>query len=1041
MAEMSAVRRRALFRLWKPAFLLISVAVAVLGIFLIAREARDRSRSRHGLRALVALSESVPHRPSPARLSGNFPYKPAAPARRGDVERLRIEQSLKFLELAAIVEDRGDAASVEQLHAAGVARIFLGSDEASDRLKAALERSGQQTGAEVTAAILNDLAVVHFERGRTGEKKSFIVALDFLEEAWAMQRTPATAWTRALVLEELNLPAAAVRAWQQYLAIDPSSEWTAEARTKMAQATRAASPRRRVIGNELSVVCAAGDRSGVARFVATHAKEARELAEEELLPGWAEHTLNGSGERAAADLRCAELIGEALEQRFGEGLIVDTARHISATTSPNGVAAAMLVYRDGRKTYRRRDSARAEALLQDAEERLRRAASPFAVLADVYHAGALHWSNRFGDVADSLAGDPCRAPRRYLAACGLSRWIAGLASVQTGRPGDSIAHYAEAIDVFRTLGDAESTASVLGLRAETLDLLTSFDEAWDDRLEAVATFPGSLAGRPTLWKSVATAAVRDHYVRAADIVLGELAADARERGDALYVAEATMWQALARTRADDRYVPDVAALQRAVAAIEDSSVRARAEANLGIVLAEIDVEARRVTLDGLDRALAFYRDTADRYNTLAVLGRRADARASARQYAAADADFVEAVRELEGQAADVEDPFLRVMFNDRAQQLFRAASDVQLARGDPAAALWFSDSARRLTIPGRDGNAACRHGQSSDTPASRGRALVLSVPSGVTVVHQELRADRLVTWTIRDGRMSFATTPIDAASVVRDVEQLVALARRNDPQRAVSVARRLYDSLLRDTDATSGTGLLVYSPDSVLRRVPLAMLHDGGQYLVEKRPVAITRSVGMLSCSRTASAPATALLVAPSPDAASEPLPAAQREITALSGIYGRRAEKLEGNVASASAFLRMARSADVIHVAAHGRVDKRPLHNALEFSAERLRSFDVLSTRFERSPVVVLAACRTTDDSEGRASVSLATAFVASGASAVVGSLWDIDDDGSVELFREFHQALARGVSAHDSLRDAQRDAIRRRESTAIWAAFQVHI
>jgi len=149
----------------------------------------------------------------------------------------------------------------------------------------------------------------------------------------------------------------------------------------------------------------------------------------------------------------------------------------------------------------------------------------------------------------------------------------------------------------------------------------------------------------------------------------------------------------------------------------------------------------------------------------------------------------------------------------------------------------------------------------------------------------------------------------------------------------------------------------------------------------------------------------------------------------------------MTGSEVTPSSFLRRAAAYDVVHIGAHGRVDRRPLHNAMEFGAERLRACDVLSAHFEQAPVIVLAACRTSDDTEGRSSISLTTAFVAAGASAVIGTLWDVEDGGTAELLTEFHRSLSRGAKPWDALQTAQLEAIRKGKTADLWAAFQLQI
>ena len=94
---------------------------------------------------------------------------------------------------------------------------------------------------------------------------------------------------------------------------------------------------------------------------------------------------------------------------------------------------------------------------------------------------------------------------------------------------------------------------------------------------------------------------------------------------------------------------------------------------------------------------------------------------------------------------------------------------------------------------------------------------------------------------------------------------------------------------------------------------------------------------------------------------------------------------------------------------------------------------------QLDRAPVVMLAACRTADETGGPTNVSLTGAFLAAGASSVVGTLWNVRDDYTEELSVAFHRELARGATPQDALRSAQLQFIRRGKPVSAWAAFQV--
>jgi CHAT domain-containing protein len=97
-------------------------------------------------------------------------------------------------------------------------------------------------------------------------------------------------------------------------------------------------------------------------------------------------------------------------------------------------------------------------------------------------------------------------------------------------------------------------------------------------------------------------------------------------------------------------------------------------------------------------------------------------------------------------------------------------------------------------------------------------------------------------------------------------------------------------------------------------------------------------------------------------------------------------------------------------------------------------------SLRLHRRPVVVLAACRSGDmhATAGPGGPRLASAFLSAGASAVVSTLWDIDDAVARELMTRLHFELVGGASAPHALQRAVLPMITR-TSVANWAGFEV--
>jgi CHAT domain-containing protein len=73
----------------------------------------------------------------------------------------------------------------------------------------------------------------------------------------------------------------------------------------------------------------------------------------------------------------------------------------------------------------------------------------------------------------------------------------------------------------------------------------------------------------------------------------------------------------------------------------------------------------------------------------------------------------------------------------------------------------------------------------------------------------------------------------------------------------------------------------------------------------------------------------------------------------------------------------------------------------------------------------------------------SIARSFLAAGANAVVGTLWDIDDAETATLITDFHRNTATGLPAAAALRKAQIKAIHNAYApvrhAGSWGAFEI--
>lgn len=138
-----------------------------------------------------------------------------------------------------------------------------------------------------------------------------------------------------------------------------------------------------------------------------------------------------------------------------------------------------------------------------------------------------------------------------------------------------------------------------------------------------------------------------------------------------------------------------------------------------------------------------------------------------------------------------------------------------------------------------------------------------------------------------------------------------------------------------------------------------------------------------------------------------------------------------------------------IVHLATHGIFNTRhPELSGLVFSLVDKRGqaedgFVRLGDIYNLTlPVdmVVLSACRTGVGKlvKGEGLVGLTRGFMHAGATRVVASLWEVEDEATAELMKRFYSnMLQKEMTATAALRQAQLDLMQRRRSPYFWAGF----
>jgi CHAT domain-containing protein len=289
------------------------------------------------------------------------------------------------------------------------------------------------------------------------------------------------------------------------------------------------------------------------------------------------------------------------------------------------------------------------------------------------------------------------------------------------------------------------------------------------------------------------------------------------------------------------------------------------------------------------------------------------------------------------------------------------------------------------------------------------------------------------------------------ADVTRAVRQFRKLLEKRTTLEFRRPAQQLYSWLVRpyiEDLASQGIDTLVFVPGGALRTIPMAALHNGERFLVERFAVAVTPSLKLLAPKALVPSETRLLLAGVSDSVQGFPaLEGVRKELAEIRDLYGGellldddfQLTRLEEEFRE--------RRPGVVHLATHATFTGDP-HTSFVLTHDGKLTMDGLSElvgagRFSEEPLelLVLSACSTAAGDD-RAALGLSGVAVRAGARSAMGSLWNVSDEASSELVVGFYRALDRpGVSKAQALQHAQRQLLASHgfEHPFYWAPFLV--
>ena len=271
-----------------------------------------------------------------------------------------------------------------------------------------------------------------------------------------------------------------------------------------------------------------------------------------------------------------------------------------------------------------------------------------------------------------------------------------------------------------------------------------------------------------------------------------------------------------------------------------------------------------------------------------------------------------------------------------------------------------------------------------------------------------------------------------------------------DPTSAQTIYQWLIAPFTEDLER-AGIKTLVFVQDGILRSVPMAALHDGSQFLIQKYAISTTPSLTLTDPKTINRKQLNALALGLTEETKLEDgtrfpaLPHVEREINLIetklkdsTSILNRQftktrlKEELERN------------SYSVLHIATHGQFSSEPEQTFLVTGARQKLTITDLDRLIRSTPegaenieLLSLTACQTAVGDD-RAALGLAGVALQAGIKSALASLWFINDNKTPEIIERFYTSLQNPeVSKAEALQQAQIALIEQGEHPAVWSPF----
>ncbi|PZO42183.1 MAG: hypothetical protein DCF19_08035 [Pseudanabaena frigida] len=394
---------------------------------------------------------------------------------------------------------------------------------------------------------------------------------------------------------------------------------------------------------------------------------------------------------------------------------------------------------------------------------------------------------------------------------------------------------------------------------------------------------------------------------------------------------------------------------------------------------------------------------------------------------------------------ELEDYFKNIKGSDRSAQGVRLL-EPEKAMSDKLLAISFENS------PEINSQLANKIQQLPKSEINKVPDYLQKIPQGTVLLYPLILGDRLEIILFSPNTIPINRTVKISKEKLEELifEYRVGL-RSASLEDIKEASKAIYEVLIKpiETELVAAKAeAILYAPDGVLRYAPLAALHDGKQWLVEKYRISNLIAYTLTDFSTKPKSQPNILAGAFGGKAGEKKfgqdgLPATIKEVQAIANSFQNSVTLIEDKF-SRQAIESKFKDHNILHLATHAEFNSGVPDNSFIIfgNGDKIRLNEISDWQIPNIDLIILSACQTGTGKLGDGVEVLGFGYQIqkAGAKNAIASLWKVDDVGTSLLMTAFYSELQKGdITAAEALRRAQVTLIKSSQykHPKYWSAF----